>query len=323
MESGIFLSVVDYFFQNGIDEVQYFSLKKVSNYHPHVRMLNIYRKNGDVKKYLIKVFVDQNEHSDKNLDSILREERVLKKLKNYGFLTKERVIVKEKGNEVIGFPFVVSAALPGRSINNLSKKAVALLADDILEYLYYLHKRTISSSFKKEFYPRSLKKSFEELESEYLLSDIQRAGINFSEKEKDSLERAISSLGEVELFSLCHCDVTLSNIIWDGKDVNMIDWTYSHFSTPAYDLAYFFFWMIKYEFINELEKKMRKVFEMYKEIGFNLSAPFLYYLSQKYIEYGRMMEGDERSHYIKKGKKLLSKAPIYSLEELLKVVKFL
>lgn len=314
MKDQVFEDVARYFLQ-GKEEIEGISLEKAPEYHPFTRILVITSTNGRKERAVIKVFETEQVFSDKTLPDILNEIAVQQILKRMGFKTREYLLLQSSSDNPSGVPFVISSYIEGETLNMLSGEEVALLTPKMLDYLYRLHSQTISDFFG---YLEGRKRgSFGEFESEYLLADIKRDSLIFNSQEMADLAQAIQSLNEANVFCLCHCDATLSNIIWNGSNIHLIDWSYSHFSEPAYDLAYIIFWLLEFGYIQEARKEIIKFFERYKAIGFDIVPRFLFYLAQKCIEFGRV-KGEVI--YIERGKQLAREVPTNSLGDLLQSI---
>jgi len=293
-------------------------IETVSDYHPFTRILRIQYLDGREEKFVIKILKNKRSNSDKSVLDLLHEIAVQQKLKELGFQVRDYLLIETSENNLLGFPFAVGTYLEGVVLNKESPERVSVILPKVLDYLYELHSHTISTSFG---YPdwspkgsgRKIEERFGKFESKYLLADIKRDNIEFTPSEKSILFRAISSLDRAKLFCLCHCDVTLSNIIWNGREVHLIDWSYSHFTEPMFDVAYVIFWLLEFGFIDQAEREIRRSFKKYERLGFDFVPRFLFYLAHKYIEFGRF----KGKAYIERGKKLLKAVPSGSLEEIL------
>jgi thiamine kinase-like enzyme len=307
------------YFLRGNGNVKTISIERVSDYHPFTRILRVQYLDGKEEKFVIKILKSKRSNSDKNVLDLLHEVAVQEKLKELGFQVRDYLLIETSENNLLGFPFAIGTYLEGVSLNKESPERIVRVLPKVLDYLYKLHSTTVSNSFG---YPdwspkgrgKKIKDRFGEFESKYLLADIKRDNIEFTPSEKKVLLRAINSLNRAKLFCLCHCDVTLSNIIWNGRGVHLIDWSYSHFTEPMFDVAYVIFWLLEFGFLDQAEREIRRSFKKYERLGFDFVPRFLFYLAHKYIEFGRF----KGKAYIERGKKLLKAVPSRSLEEILR-----
>lgn len=316
MNEEIFRRAAEYFLRDksGIRNI---SINKVPDRHPSTRILNIQFIDGKEERFVIKILRSKQEEGDKSVSDVIHEIVVQRKLRRLGFTTKTYLLL-ETSTSAIGVPFAVSSYLPGSSLNIIPRQKMSILIPKILDYLYRLHSKTISSSFgyslnPEEQYTTKGSIQFGDFESSYLLADIKRDNLKFNSQEMSNLMQAINSLNRARIFCLCHCDVTLSNIIWDGSSVHLIDWSYSHFSEPAFDIAYTIFWLLELGFLEQAKEEIQKAFKRYQLLGFNIVPRFLFYLAYKYIEFGRF----KGVGYINQGKQLLKDIPSKSLRDLL------
>jgi aminoglycoside phosphotransferase (APT) family kinase protein len=312
-----FRKVAKYFLRDKKD-IKSLSLNRVPDHHSFTRILQVQFVNRREERFVVKILKDGKWNTDKSVADILHEIAIQKELNQLGFTTRNYLFVESSSNNPIGIPFSVSTCLEGTPLSTMSVREIAALIPKVLDILYNLHSKTISISFgyslkPKERYTGKGSILFGDFESKYLLADIKRYNIRFDEQEKKDLMQAINFLNETDQFSLCHCDATLSNIIWDGSNICLIDWTYSHFTEPTYDIAYLIFWLLELKLLNEAQKEIERAFKRYQKLGLEIAPRFLFYLAQKYIEFGRF----KGVSYIKQGKQLLKEIPSKSLEDLL------
>lgn len=318
LKEEVFKEIGKYFLRDKKD-IKSLSLDEVPDHHPFTRILRVQFANGREEKFVVKILKDEQCNADKSVGDVLHEIAILKELKKLDLTTRDYFLVENNGiDSPVGFPFSVSAYLKGEPLSIMPVQIVSPVIPKVLDYLYNLHSRTISNSFgyslnPKERCPTKESISFGRFESRYLLADIKSYNIAFNDQEMKNLLQAIDFLNEADLFSLCHCDATLSNIIWDKPNVCLIDWTYSHFTEPVYDIAYLIFWLLELKLFDQAQEEIKRAFERYQPLGFNIASRFLFYLTQKYIEFGRI----KGVHYIKQGKQLLKEVPTRSLRELL------
>jgi len=316
-----FKKVARYFLRDKKD-IKSILLSGVPDYHPFTKILQVHFSDGREEKFVIKILKDKylkdkQWNSDKSIKDILHEIAIQQKLNKLGFTIRKYLFFETTNDNPIGFPFAVVTYLEGGSLNTMSPQTVSFVLPKVLDYLYDLHSKTISRSFgyllePERRYVGETDVRFSEFESKYLLADIQRDNIEFNATDRKNLTRAINFLNDTQLFCLCHCDITLSNIVWDGSNIHLIDWTYSHFTDPTFDIAYTIFWLLKFGFFDQVRKEIQRSFERYKLLGFNIIPRFLFYLAYKYIEFGRF----KGINYIKQGKRLLKEIPSKSLEDL-------
>jgi len=309
--------MTEYFLRNKRD-IRTILREKVPDHHPFTRILKVYFPDGKEERFVVKILKSEEGTADKSVSDILHEIAVQRELKKLGFAVREYLLFETTMNNPIGFPFSVATCLKGNSLNTMPLQTVSFVIPKVLDYLYDLHSKTISNSFgyslkPKRRYTGKASIRFAEFESKYLLADIQRDNIEFNAIERKDLMRAVNLLNNARLFCLCHSDVTLSNIIWDGSNVHLIDWSYSHFSEPTFDIAYTIFWLLEFGFLDQAKEEIQRSFERYQLLGFNIVPRFLFYLVYKYIEFGRF----KGVSYIKQGKQLLKEIPSKSLEDLL------
>jgi len=312
-----FKKMIEYFLEDKRD-IRTVLIEKVADHHPFTRILKVCFPDGREEKFVAKILKSEKGTEDKSVSDILHEITVQREIKKLGFAVREYLLFETTRNNPIGSPFSVATYLKGNSLNTMPPQTVSFVIPKVLDYLYDLHSKTISNFFgyflePKGRYTRKASVRFAEFESKYLLADIQRDNIEFNTIERKDLMRAINFLNKARLFCLCHCDVTLSNIIWDGSNVHLIDWSYSHFSEPTFDIAYTIFWLLEFGFLDQARKEIQEAFERYQLLGFNIVPRFLFYLAYKYIEFGRF----KGVSYTKQGKELLKEIPSKSLEALL------
>jgi len=312
-----FKRMIEYFLRDkrGIRTVL---IEKVPDHHPFTRILKVCFPDGREERFVAKILKSERGTADKSVSDILHEIAIQRELKKLGFAVREYLLFETTRDNPIGFPFSIATHLKGNSLNIMPLQTASFVIPKILDYLYDLHSKTISNSFGYSLEPkgRYTKKAsirFAEFESKYLLADVQLDNIEFNTIERKDLMRAINFLNNARLFCLCHCDVTLSNIIWDGSNVHLIDWSYSHFSEPTFDIAYTIFWLLEFGFLDQAREEIQRSFERYQLLGFTIVPRFLFYLAYKYIEFGRF----KGVSYIKQGKQLLKEIPSKSLEDLL------
>lgn len=317
LSEGAFKRVAKYFLRDKKD-IKSLSLDRVPDHHPFIRILQVQFANGREERFVVKILKDGQWNADKTVGDVFHEITIQRELKRLGFTTRDYLLVKTDSNDnPVRFPFSVSTYLKGDPLSVMPISIISSVIPKVFDYLYNLHSRTISNSFgyspnSKERYQKG-SVNFGRFESRYLLADIKRYNIAFNDQETKDLMRSIDFLNEAELFCLCHCDATLSNIIWDDPNVYLVDWTYSHFTEPTYDIAYLIFWLLEFKLLNQAEKEIKRAFKRYQPLGFDIISRFPFYLAHKYIEFGRI----KGIHYIEQGKQLLKEIPTMSLEDLL------
>jgi len=322
IDENVFRSVIEYFLRERKNKnmIEKIWLEKVSDYHCFTRIAKVRFIDKTEKKFIVKILGQGERKADKSVKDIIYEIAVLKKIKRLGFSTRDYLFVQDNINNPVKVAFSVSTYLEGVPLSDIPLYTTIKLIPKVLDIIYSLHSKTVSNYFgylsRRTGSQKERKYSFAEFESRYLLADIERENIILNRQEKKDLMRAINSLNEANLFCLCHCDVTLSNIIWNDPKIYLIDWTYSHFTEPAFDLAYIIFWMLDFGFLEEAKNEIRRSFERYHLLGFDIVPRFLFYLAYKCFEFGRFQGID----YVKKGKQLLQEIPSLSLEDLLSSV---
>lgn len=279
------------------------SLEIASPTSPSTRIL-VLGENQE-QRFVIKI-LREGFPTDKNIEHLENEMRVQFALKALGFRSKEYLLVDTDPKNLIKTPFYVSSYLKGQSLENSDRQEIEEITPRVLDYLFRLHVSTITNNFGFINTPLdSTQDRFSEFEAKYLLADIARDSIPFSVEQRENLTRTINSLDRVTRFCLAHCDVTVRNTLWNGKDIDLIDWTYSHYSEPGFDIANVVFWLAECGLANQLEVELLRSDQRYKGIGFDIAPSFLFYLSQRYIEYGRI----KGKSYIEKGKILQKYTP--------------
>lgn len=139
--------------------------------------------------------------------------------------------------------------------------------------------------------------------AKFLLNDIARDNLDPSGEIVNLIRsKWIPMLDQERVFSLTHKDVTLSNIIVeDGKPTSLIDWTYSRWEDPAYDLAYLAFWCVKRGKGGEIGELINDSLERYHQVGLYPEKTLPFFLAFKCIEYGRF----KGNQWVLVGQKLL------------------
>lgn len=308
-----FEKVVQYFFHKKAIRPDVFTLETVSDKSPSTRILRTYFQDRRRETYVVKI-PQSVLPSDKDPFHTQNEIRMQSLLRSIGLSSKDYSLVGLNLDNPLGFPFTVSTFLPGRNLDNANNEEISVVAPKVLDYLYRLHSRFQSESYgylqddscDKPVVP------YEQFESSYLLSDIERDGIMLTSREQDDLNRAIMNLSKAAHFCLCHCDVTLRNTLVSGEEVHLIDWTYSHYTKPDFDIANVIFWLADFRLKKVLSKELGRSSERYKDLNLDIVPDLLYYLAQRYIEYGRI----KGNSYIDRGKLLLRYAPALTLFEL-------
>ncbi len=183
-----------------------------------------------------------------------------------------------------------------------------VILSNLLPLLVDLHTSTVSPIFGKsldenerrqEAYLNGIGTEI----ARFLLNDIDRDGLDPSGKITNLIkEKWIPALDKETIFSLSHKDVTMSNIIIEGeKPISLIDWTYSRWEDPAYDLAYLAFWCVKRGKGHEIMDLINSSMEKYHQVGLYPEKTLPFFLAFKCIEYGRF----KGNQWVLVGQKLL------------------
>ena len=231
---------------------------------------------------------------DSSISMITREVEI----SNYSYRVlrdmKPRIPVLFKYNNdtsrgVIVYNYLGSAFTYEKNIN-----IIDTLAKTVYSKLFSLHSNTLSpnagfGSFSPMYNIQSNNPS--DYSFRFLLKDIDREKLD-SEKTITKLivNKWTPLLNQDKIFTLTHADVTLSNIILSGKkieDITLIDWTYSIWQNPCYDIANMFFWHYKYCGLDLAVKELRAYTKKYKKIGLDIVTGFPPFFARKLIDYGR------------------------------------
>jgi thiamine kinase-like enzyme len=170
------------------------------------------------------------------------------------------------------------------------------LSELIYKILYKLHAATISEScgfgsftpMYEMSSPHSGDYSFR-----YLLRDIERDNLDAGLGIRDSIKNKwIPRLDETKHFVLTHSDVTLSNILLNrakksAQSITLIDWTYSIWQNPSYDIANMFFWQYKFCGLEKAVDTLVKTVSKYDSLNIEINEILPCFLARKLIDYGR------------------------------------
>jgi len=265
------------------------TLTPVDHYHRNCAVLACTHGNG---KKVIKILDSRS--FDVRKEEILRENRV-------GLYASKKV-PSLKPREIVGLftdsnhpdvPTVVVYDYLGRAYGeDVSTKELLKVVDVTLKKITDLHKANISPKWG---YSLSEKKRAENpydiaIETtRYLFNDMTRDGLDPSGKIKGLIENRWHPLfRQVKFFTLCHKDVTLSNIIArPEQDITLIDWTHARWDDPTYDMAYILFWPIMRGEAHKILDKFKRYQPVYGSMGLDICSRFPFYLAHKFIEYGR------------------------------------
>lgn len=289
-----------------------FSIEKIVGGSPTNRLLRVGKRRIFMIKLLTELFP-----SDKNTFHLQNEIAIQEIIRSLGLFAKRYLLVELSFDNPTGVSFAVSTYIPGRSLVEVDEEEITFLVPKVLDYLFFLHSRTISQSFGylREGVLRESILPFGQFESAYLWADIQRDDIKFLPQEEESFRQAVEHFNQVELFCLCHWDVTRGNTLWDGFKVHLIDWSYAHYADPASDIAGVIFWLMELGLRAQIRRELTRSHERYQRLGFNIVSTLPFYLGQRYIEVGRL----RGKRYIEKGKEFLECTP-RSLEELIRAI---
>ena len=277
-----------------------FSFAEVDNYHR-----NCFFVFSDGKPRFVAKFLDQG--WDINLESIWRDQEVNEYASELIGIPKRKIfkIIEKTGpnpNVVIydflGFALREDSLQPGELVER---------AKDVLDILKKLHTSTVSPYFGsslKETRRAEEKVSVGAAIKLFLLNDIERENLDPSGEAKQLIEEKWQPILDNEkVFSLTHGDVTLSNILIGESEVALIDWSYSRWSLPSYDLSYLLFWLLKAGEIELGERLFTEAKKVYAAEGFDIEKTCPFFLGQKTIEYGRFKGRD----WVDLGKKIFKK----------------
>ena len=183
--------------------------------------------------------------------------------------------------------------------------AINTWATEIYKVLFELHQKTVSDFFGfgqfSPIYPEKFSDSAS-YSFRFLLRDIVRDG--FIEKDiitKYIREKWTPKLEQTKKNVLTHADITLSNVILTGpkiKDLTLIDWTYSLWQNPAYDLANVLFWHIRFNGKEEALAQIEELIPKYKLLCIDIGESFPCFLARKFLDYGRFNQKQLRGHAV-------------------------
>jgi hypothetical protein len=298
---------------NGLPDLTPVLLEPVNNYHKSTAYVYFNRKT-QLPQAVVKVL--NNKNWDNQIDMIQKENQI-------GVYVEEKIptiksrkmkIYQSQDENPTG---IVYYEYLGQAQTNLSNtEEIIDLSIEVFELLSLLHFTTISTVpgySIDEVKRRKENHEVAKLTCKYLLQDVKRENLDPDhEIERIIYEKWFPVFNQQTLFSLTHRDITLSNIIrMSNGGITFIDWTYSAWTDPTYDIANMVFWTIKTGTNkNLIMKQIIELSNLYKKKGFYIEQTFPYFLARKFIDFGRF-RGKE---YVEIGRKLLG---IQDLETLI------
>jgi hypothetical protein len=280
--------------------MQFVGMEEISK-SQSVRLLYLRSPMKEVRTYVIKVpYVGCMEKSEEWIGLLKNEIRIQSILQQLGFRTK-RFLLVELDSKCPDSCFVISDYIPGVVLEQVEIDNLVKISSTLLGYLYRLHSSTLAEKygFLNARKDRGLVGT---LETKFLKADMARDGILLGAEASKGFNAAINVLNRQKQFCLCHCDVTLRNVIWDGNHPYLIDWAFARFTHPAHDVAHVLFWLMEAGHWDVAFEKYKSVEKRYLSLGFSMDDIMPFYLGQRYIEFGRI-RGKE---YIQRGLKMLA-----------------
>jgi len=282
------------------EKTENFSFALVDNYHKNCFFIF----DNDLPRFVVKV-LDQG--WDIDMKSIYRDQEVNEYASNLIGVPRRKIvkIIEKNGPN----PKVVVYDFLGLALREDSLEPAELVeyTKDVLDTLRRLHISTASRYFGSSLQEttRSEEKvNIGEAVSCFLLNDIEKESLDTSGEAKRLVKEIWQPILDNEkVFSLTHGDVTLSNMLLVGNGIALIDWSYSRWSMPSYDLSYLLFWLLK---AGEKELSIRLFADakkVYASEGFDIEKTCPFFLGQKAIEYGRFKGRD----WVDLGKKIFKK----------------
>lgn len=291
-----------------IDATRTVEIAKVDHYHNNCCYVFLGKEEDSDPTYVMKI-LDPQRGWDVNESDIRREH-------NVGAFASE--IVPELAPRLFagwcsandGSPGVVLYSYLGEAATYVTEPEQTLeILSKLLPLLIKLHAGTSSTVFGKALMEDERKKEAYEqghgMEiAKCLLNDIRRENLDpGGQIEMVIKDKWIPILDSEDRFSLCHNDVTMSNIlVKDNTPIALIDWTYSRWGDPSSDLAYLAFWCISRGKGEDIRELYNLSFPIYNENGFHPERTLPFFLAYKCIEYGRFKGQD----WVSLGQNLLS-----------------
>lgn len=274
------------------------TLTRVDHYHDNCFNVTINGNDGPGLAYVLKLL-----DSAKAWDT---RENVLRREHDVGFFAAGIVpelkprLFAGWASATEGSPALILYSYLGEAATYIKDSEQTLeILSALLPSLVKLHTKTVSGEFGKslnkdgrkgEQYPQGVGAEI----VRFLLNDIERDRLDPTGEILGLIkDKWIPVLDKEEVFSLTHKDVTMSNVIVkDGRPISLIDWTYSRWEDPAYDLAYLAFWCITRGRGDEIRNLLNQSLSSYHEVGLYPEKTLSFFLAFKCIEYGRYIGKD-------------------------------
>jgi len=293
---------------HGIDAIRDVEIARVDHYHNNCCYVFLSKEDDSDPAYVMKI-LDPQKGWDVNETDIRREHNV------GAFASK---IVPELAPRLFAgwcssndnTPGIVLYSYLGEAATYVTEPEQTLeILSKLLPSLVKLHVSTSSTVFGKAIEEEERKSEKYEYGhgmeiAKGLLNDIRRENLDPDGRIESVIkEKWIPILDSEDRFSLCHNDVTMSNIlVRDNTPVSLIDWTYSRWGDPSSDLAYLAFWCINRGKGEDISELYNLAFPVYNENGLHPERTLPFFLAYKCIEYGRFKGED----WVSLGQSLLS-----------------
>lgn len=294
----------------GFDENQIskISLKRVDDFHKNIFIIFIPSANASSPVTLILKILDPK--SDWNITS-----KGIRKEHDFSFYASKMVSGLES-RKVAGYfkktknlPAIIFYDYLGQAATKIDDpQKILSIVQQSLPLLTELHLKTVSKHFGKSLnvFQRTKEDYFEGVGMEMirlLLNDIKKDNLDPQGEISCLIEKKwLPILNAEKIFCLIHKDITLSNIIvQNGKVKAFVDWAYSGWEDPAFDLAYLLFWALKSGQQTATLDLFNSILPLYKKVGFNIETTLSFFLAFKCLEYARF----KGERWLKLGRELL------------------
>ena len=178
------------------------------------------------KKYVVRI---ENNPQFKNLK---KEYNLLKSLKpGLG----PRVYFYDKSHKIIPADYFVEEFIEGKPPKKLDDKFIILMA----KWLKKLHSQ--KKLCKKHSMLKAIKPYFKNVNNyrNTLAIEITDKISSLFEKVSAFCKKNDDVFGNRTKVSLLHSDLSKDNIIYDDKKIRLLDWEFSNYNFPEWDLVYF------------------------------------------------------------------------------------
>lgn len=293
----------------GFDEalVRQFEIKPVDDFHRNCLEICAPTNQGGEPIFIAK-FLDPLLGYDVDEDSVRREHAIGQYASGVVPELKARKLSGWFGATAVSPALVLYDYLGQAATNITGVEETMSIVHDLMPIIVNLHTRTASTYFgqnlnEAQAATRTTPTGIGASITKFLLNDIRRGNMDTSgEIENLIRNRWIPLLDQLNKFSLCHQDITLSNIIIkEGRVNSLIDWTHGGWSDPTNDLSYLFFWALIRGGRQDVESLFESAKQVYSDIGLHPEATMPFYLAFKSIEYGRF-KGEK---WVEMGRELL------------------